>query len=265
MRQNFISTLVTKSLFVENLKLNVKRLKPTLLNFNQQQKRNINIGTDSTLHKTGTFYYEKVIIGYSREQMCSLVSDVAKYKEFVPFCINSTVLDNNISNKTNNHIKPNRVFNLRKMKSKKEETEDEEIDTKVLKKQLSLPSPNKTMNCQLDIGYPPIRESYTCQVSILDATYVKAVARNTHIFEYLKNEWKFHDVPLELIKTSNPQSNKSNKCFVEFYVAFNFHSSLYNQFAHLFLDKIFSKMVIAFTERAKTLYGPPSMPSKILP
>lgn len=42
----------------------------------------------------GTSYREKLIIGYSREQMCDLVYDVAKYKEFVPFCTGSHIISN---------------------------------------------------------------------------------------------------------------------------------------------------------------------------
>ena len=40
----------------------------------------------------GHYYHEKVIMGYSREQMCNLVMNVADYKEFVPFCVNSRIL-----------------------------------------------------------------------------------------------------------------------------------------------------------------------------
>ncbi len=47
---------------------------------------------DSSKRTGGTFYHEKIVIGYSREQMCDLVYDVAKYKEFVPFCTRSTIL-----------------------------------------------------------------------------------------------------------------------------------------------------------------------------
>lgn len=42
--------------------------------------------------KKGTFYHEKIVLGYSAEQMCDLVGNVAKYKEFLPFCINSEIL-----------------------------------------------------------------------------------------------------------------------------------------------------------------------------
>lgn len=42
--------------------------------------------------KKGTFYHEKIILGYSAEQMCELVGNVPKYKEFLPFCINSEII-----------------------------------------------------------------------------------------------------------------------------------------------------------------------------
>ncbi len=64
-------------------------------------KRNINIllksaqdnlGIDNKKLHDGTYYHEKLLVGYSREQMCDLVYDVKRYKEFVPFCINSKIL-----------------------------------------------------------------------------------------------------------------------------------------------------------------------------
>lgn len=42
--------------------------------------------------KNGTFYHEKIVLGYSAEQMCDLVGNVQKYKEFLPFCINSELV-----------------------------------------------------------------------------------------------------------------------------------------------------------------------------
>lgn len=66
----------------------------------------------------GLTYREKLIIGYSREQMCNMVYDVAKYKEFVPFCTGSTILVNqapklgNFNLKTMNH-RSNMSLNLR--------------------------------------------------------------------------------------------------------------------------------------------------------
>src|SRR5690606_26795577 len=43
-------------------------------------------------HGEGNFYHEKVVLGYSRQQMCDLVFDVDKYYQFVPFCIHSYVI-----------------------------------------------------------------------------------------------------------------------------------------------------------------------------
>ncbi len=64
-------------------------------------KRNLNIlpkGPQDSLEVDkkklidGTYYHERLLVGYSREQMCDMVYDVTKYKEFVPFCINSQIL-----------------------------------------------------------------------------------------------------------------------------------------------------------------------------
>lgn len=42
--------------------------------------------------RNGTYYHEKIILGYSAEEMCDLVGNVAKYKEFLPFCLNSEII-----------------------------------------------------------------------------------------------------------------------------------------------------------------------------
>lgn len=133
-----------------------------------------------------------------------------------------------------------------------------------------------TLNVELDLltppfdRYPPIKESYMSYVSIIKPEIVKSISRDTNLFEYLINEWKFH--PYDI--TSSPYKGQdgtvsqngaaggpdTSACIVEFYVAFKFRSILYSQFSSLFMDQIFKQMVKAFTKRAKQMYGPPSVP-----
>lgn len=183
----------------------------------------------------GSFYHEKVILGYSREQMCDLVFDVKRYKEFLPFCIDSDVVEEKIT-------RP-KAINLRKLHTVSNKTETD--------RKAELPS---SFKAKLEIGYPPIREAYISHVSMVRPETVKSISRDTNLFEYLINEWKFHPY------RPNDQSDiMTNCCIVEFYVSFNFRSVIYNKFSELFMDQIYRQMLSAFVKRAHVLYGKASI------
>lgn len=205
--------------------------------------------------RDGLVFHEKVIIGYSREQMCDLVFDVANYKNFLPFCANSVILKEITSPGKLNLTKMgknNMSLNLRNFDEKKDS-------------QLHLP---KHFRARLDIGYPPIKESYISNVSMIRPNWVKSVSRDTNMFEYLINEWKFHPNPHcyersylnSLTEAELKELEKS--CLIEFYVSFKFVNVLYSTLSSVFMDQIFKKMVEAFSNRARELYGKPSVLSK---
>ncbi|CAF0780430.1 unnamed protein product [Brachionus calyciflorus] len=218
---------------------------------NPKEDDNVKIGQINFKHgKTilkatakGSFYHEKVLLGYSREQMCDLVYDVKRYKEFLPFCLDSKLIDEKPIQQTLH--KGINLKLLHNSQSNKIVTPD---------KKLELPS---SFRAKLEIGYPPIRESYISHVSMVRPETVKAISRDTNLFEYLINEWKFH--PYE----RNSEISR-NSCIVEFYVSFNFRSSIYNKFSSLIMDQIYKRMLGAFIKRASSLYGKPSLEAKNL-
>ncbi len=99
---------------------------------------------------------------------------------------------------------------------------------------------------------------------------MKAISRDTKLFEYLVNEWKFHPNPQSFeIDYLNSLSESELKeleksCLIEFTVAFKFSNLVYSAFSKVFMDQIFKKMVGAFMDRAKILYGEPSVVPKVL-
>ncbi|RNA35935.1 coenzyme Q binding COQ10 A [Brachionus plicatilis] len=188
----------------------------------------------------GSFYHEKVILGYSREQMCDLVFDVRQYKEFLPFCIDSEIIEER-------SLRP-RGINLKKLHTSSKKME--------AKKAIDLPS---SFKAKLEIGYPPIREAYISHVSMVRPETVKSISRDTNLFEYLINEWKFHPYRPASDSDINP-----NCCIVEFYVSFNFRSVIYNKFSSLVMDQIYKQMLGAFVKRAHVLYGKASIEPKNL-
>jgi len=222
---------------------------------------------------SGNYYHEKVILGYSREQMCDLVFNVEKYKEFVPWCIDSHILDANGSSQTS----ANKKINLNLLKKNK--TVALNLKETTSKKEIQTP---KSFRARLEIGFPPIKESYVSHVSMIRPHLVKAISRDTNLFEYLINEWKFHphdmfDSHLKQSMSSQTEHQQSQatkvqaqekdvekSCIVEFYVSFKFRSKIYDQLSSLFLDQVFKNMVGAFNKRAELLYGKPSVQTKKL-
>jgi coenzyme Q-binding protein COQ10 len=198
----------------------------------------------------GNTFHEKVLIGYSRDQMCSLVFDVKNYSKFLPWCLNSEIIVPTPSiNKT---IDKNLNLNLKLLKKKYETkqpstTEDEKVHQS---------STQKSFKARLDIGYPPFKESYISHVSMVRPYQITSISRDTNLFEYLINEWKF--LPRDPTK-ENENNIIEDSCIIDFYVSFKFRSILYSKFSDLFMDQIFGKMVEAFFHRAQTLHGKPSI------
>ena len=85
---------------------------------------------------------------------------------------------------------------------------------------------------------------------------ITSISRDTNLFDYLINEWKF--LP-NSANQGNTCVNIENSCIIEFYVSFRFRSILYSKFSDIFMDQIFGKMVEAFYRRAQTLHGKPSV------
>jgi ribosome-associated toxin RatA of RatAB toxin-antitoxin module len=268
-------SLTSSRLFTKKyIKLNIiskynestKSLNWLIKPFREQDQQNSTIDLDEK-SKGGRFYHEKIILGHSREQMCDLVFNVTKYKEFVPFCINSEII---------NQIVDKNRFNLNSPKNRSQlqlkfEQKQQQKALNTLKNRHEIEMPQK-FDAKLEIGYPPIKESYISHVSMIRPHMVKAISTETRLFEYLINEWKFHKLdncshPNKLDTTKKITSNENNesksnvedRCLVEFYVSFKFHSPLYAEITNLFLDKMFKQMVGAFTRRARQVYGPPSI------
>ncbi len=203
-----------------------------------------------SLLNNGNTYYEKVLIGYSRDQMCSLVFDVKNYSKFVPWCVNSEILVPSPS--VNKTIDKNLNLNLRLLKKS---YETKQPVTPVEDNTLQKMGP-KSFKARLEIGYPPFKESYISHVSMVRPYQITSISRDTNLFEYLINEWKFHP--------HDPAQENEDKCIIEFYVSFKFRSIIYSKFSDLFMDQIFGKMVEAFYQRAKALHGQPSIKTSII-
>ncbi|XP_041736588.1 coenzyme Q-binding protein COQ10 homolog, mitochondrial-like isoform X2 [Coregonus clupeaformis] len=107
-------------------------------------------------------YSESRILGYTPEQMYSVVASVDQYQHFVPWC------------------KKSRVVKGR----------------------------NGDVRAQLEIGFPPIVERYTSEVTIVPNHQVRAVCTDGSLFSHLETIWRF-----------SPAEDQPDSCNIEFHVA----------------------------------------------
>ncbi|KAJ8973442.1 hypothetical protein NQ317_003296 [Molorchus minor] len=109
----------------------------------------------------------------------------------------------------------------------------------------------KQIKANLEIGFPPIVESYTSTVTLEEPTVVRAICTDGRIFNYLETNWRFSPG-----LKSNPKS-----CIIDFYIKFEFKSALYSQVAFMFFDKLVNQMETAFLNEARRRYGQESLSS----
>ncbi|XP_070499292.1 coenzyme Q-binding protein COQ10, mitochondrial [Chironomus tepperi] len=179
----------------------------TKRNFHQGTINNFEFSKISELKKRREFY-GKQLVGYSMEQMYSVVSDVENYYQFVPFC------------------KKSMVYNKK----------------------------DGFLTADLVIGFPPLSEKYTSNVTMTRPSLVRAECNDGRLFSYLLNHWKFSPGVKDI-----PQS-----CVIEFAVSFQFKSAIHSQLANFFFDQLVVQMEAAFVDEAEERYGKPAIKSHVL-
>lgn len=97
------------------------------------------------------------------------------------------------------------------------------------------------MTADMVVGFKNLRESFTSKVSkqrpeAIDVQYVDGPLRD------LDNRWHFESLP-------------DGGCKLDFSVDFTFKNRVFEALAGQYFDRAFRKMVAAFEERARQLYG----------
>lgn len=112
----------------------------------------------------------------------------------------------------------------------------------------------KSLKADLVIGFPPITEKYTSNVTFTRPNLVRAECHDGRIFSYLLNHWQFSPGVKDI-----PQS-----CVIDFSVSFEFKSILHSQLANFFFDQLVIQMEKAFIDEAEERFGPPTIKSHVL-
>ena len=94
----------------------------------------------------------------------------------------------------------------------------------------------------LMIGYKLIRERFTSRVELHPADRRIDVTYTDGPFRYLNNHWVFVE-------------QEQGGCLIDFYVDFEFKNLVLQRVMGLFFNEAVRRMVQAFEDRAKTLYG----------
>lgn len=100
------------------------------------------------------------------------------------------------------------------------------------------------MVADMMVGFKALREKFTSKVK-KDRPERIAVEYVDGPLSHLENTWHFE--PLG-----------PNRCRIDFCVDFTFRNAVFEALAGQYLDRAFRKMVGAFEERARQLYGEPA-------
>ena len=95
------------------------------------------------------------------------------------------------------------------------------------------------IDAELAIGFNFVSEKYISHVQMHPNESIRAVSRDTTVFERLLTEWKFKP------------GDKPNTCEINFFIDFKFSNLLYAQVSTIFFDEVVKEMVSAFEERCE--------------
>ncbi|CAJ0598993.1 unnamed protein product [Cylicocyclus nassatus] len=101
---------------------------------------------------------------------------------------------------------------------------------------------------KLEIGFPPLRESYQSRIILVRPTVVHSAVIGDSIFHKLETTFRF----------GRGLPGNEHTCTLHYDLVFEFKYALHSTLAHLFFHKVVKAMVDAFLKRAEDVHGRPS-------
>lgn len=100
---------------------------------------------------------------------------------------------------------------------------------------------------ELEVGFAPLLERYTSEVTFKRPNSVVAVSQNGRLFNNLISKWEFHDLPAN-------GGAQPDKCLIKFEVEFEFKSKVLMRLGMPFFEITAKNTLDAFIKRANQLY-----------
>lgn len=108
---------------------------------------------------------------------------------------------------------------------------------------------NRVKYADLIIGYKMFQEHFGSKVTLSPYSGIRVEYLQGPL-KYLSNQWIFIQ-------------NGDGSCTIDFYVDFEFHNPFFKQVMGLFFNEAVRRMVAAFEDRARQLYGPGEIVSAV--
>lgn len=117
------------------------------------------------------------------------------------------------------------------------------------KKSVVLLKTPSRLKADLIVGFPPINESYTSNVTLVKPHLVKAECLDGKLFHHLLTVWRF----------SPGLKREQRSCVVDFQITFEFRSAFHSHLSNLFFDQVARQMEGAFIREVGKRFGPATM------
>ena len=183
-------------------------------------------------------------MGWTREQIYMVVADVAKYQQFLPWCMASVVHTHNGADNLKRFHNPDEGTPMNK-------------DLHRFIQGLDDKSPEMcatSMDATLNVGFAFLKEKYTSEVELVPCSSIIAnLQGESTLLRSLQCQWAF-------TPTSSLSSTE-----IDFLVSFEFRNPLHKSMSSLVMNNVVNLMTSSFESRCKSLHGEPSHPRVQLP
>jgi len=172
----------------------------------------------SPLESKVEIYNDQKLFPYHARELYAIVSDVASYPRFIPYCINS------------------RVDLSAQRRAMQEKT---------------------VLDAELTVGFMNFKESYESVVTCIPFKSVEATASSsTPLFKTLSTTWRFQSHSQSpTSKSEDGPSDPPGPTLVSFSLAYQFANPIHAGVSSLFFGHVSKLMIQAFEDRCLQVYG----------